>query len=47
VLGVRGGLSLPFLADFTQLRSVCSTRPKSFATAAMPWPLVTRFTATL
>ena len=38
-------LSLPAAAALTQLRSVCSTSPSSRATAPMPWPAFTRFTA--
>jgi len=36
------GLSFPAFAAFTQLRGVCSTKPRSLATARMPWPLLTR-----
>src|SRR5258708_1249150 len=40
-----GGCSLPAFAALTQLRSVCSTRPSSLATAPTLCPLLTRFTA--
>ncbi len=42
---VPGPLSFPAAATFTQLCSVCSTRPSSRATAPMPCPEFTRFTA--
>jgi hypothetical protein len=40
-----GALIFPAFAALTQLRSVCSTRPSSFATTPTPWPPLTRFTA--
>ena len=38
-------LSLPAAAALTQLRSVCSIKPKSLATAPAVWPSLTRLTA--